>query len=296
MAPGQGAPDNVIRVPMKTGFKTNSLLEMKMIVSRLKQLTGKVLSVTGMAGLWVLPANVQAEWEVNLPRPITEIARVQYDLHMMIMAIITVIALIVFGVMFYSIFRFRKSKGAQPAKFTHSTKAEVLWTVIPTLILIAMAVPSTKALLLMEDTTESDMVVKVTGYQWGWHYDYMEEGVSFYSMLATPQSQITGTEAKGENYLLEVDNHLVLPVGKKVRFLLTAKDVIHAWWVPQLGGKKDAIPGFINEMWVRADETGTFRGQCAELCGKDHGFMPIVVEVVDDAQYQAWLEGQRNQG
>ncbi len=173
-----------------------------MIVSRLKQLTGKVLSVTGMAGLWVLPANVQAEWEVNLPRPITEIARVQYDLHMMIMAIITVIALIVFGVMFYAIVRFRKSKGAQPAKFTHSTKAEVLWTVIPTLILIAMAVPSTKALLLMEDTTESDMVVKVTGYQWGWHYDYMEEGVSFYSMLATPQSQITGTEAKGENYLL----------------------------------------------------------------------------------------------
>jgi cytochrome c oxidase subunit 2 len=281
---------------MKTGFKTNSLLEMKMIVSRLKQLTGKVLSVTGMAGLWVLPGNVQAEWEVNLPRPITEIARVQYDLHMMIMAIITVIALIVFGVMFYAIVRFRKSKGAQPAKFTHSTKAEVLWTVIPTLILIAMAVPSTKALLLMEDTTESDMVVKVTGYQWGWHYDYMEEGVSFYSMLATPQSQITGTEAKGEHYLLEVDNHLVLPVGKKVRFLLTAKDVIHAWWVPQLGGKKDAIPGFINEMWVRADETGTFRGQCAELCGKDHGFMPIVVEVVDDAQYQAWLEGQRNQG
>ncbi len=267
-----------------------------MIVSRLMQLTGKVLSVTGIAGLWIFPANVQAEWKVNLQRPITEIARVQYDLHMMIMAIITVIALIVFGVMFYAIVRFRKSKGAQPAKFTHSTKAEVLWTVIPTLILIAMAVPSTKALLLMEDTTESDMVVKVTGFQWGWHYDYMEEGVNFYSMLSTPQSQITGDEAKGEHYLLEVNNHLVLPVGKKVRFLLTAKDVIHAWWVPQFGGKKDAIPGFMNEMWVRADETGTFRGQCAELCGKDHGYMPIVVDVVSEDEFQAWLAEKRKQG
>jgi cytochrome c oxidase subunit 2 len=230
---------------------------------------------------------------LNLQRPVTEIARVQFDLHMLIMYIVTVIGIIVFGVMFYSIAKFRKSKGVQPAKFSHSTKAEVLWTVIPTLILIGMAVPSTKALLLMEDTTDSDMVLKVTGYQWGWQYDYMEEDVSFFSKLATPQSQITGTETKGENYLLEVNNHVVLPVGKKVRLLLTAKDVIHAWWVPQLGGKKDAIPGFINEMWIRADETGTYRGQCAELCGKDHGYMPIVVDVVEEAEYKAWIESQK---
>ena len=138
------------------------------------------------------------------------------------------------------------------------------------------------------------MVLKVTGYQWGWQYDYLEEDVSFFSKLATPQSQITGNETKGENYLLEVDNHVVIPAGKKVRLLLTAKDVIHAWWVPQLGGKKDAIPGYINEMWIRADETGTYRGQCAELCGKDHGYMPIVVDVVEEAEYMAWIEAQKN--
>ena len=213
-----------------------------MIVNRLKHLLGAGSALVSTLVLWAMPASVQAEWALNLQRPVTEIARVQYDLHMLIMYIVTVIGVIVFAVMFYSIVKFRKSKGAQPAKFSHSTKAEVIWTVIPTLILIVMAVPSTKALLLMEDTTESDMVVKVTGYQWGWHYDYMEDNVDFFSKLTTPQSQITGSEAKGENYLLEVDNHMVIPVGKKVRILLTARDVIHAWWVPQLGGKKTPFP------------------------------------------------------
>ncbi|XXK21582.1 cytochrome c oxidase subunit II [Arenicellales bacterium nBUS_48] len=265
-----------------------------MIVSRFKKLRSAIVATAGVGMMGILPTVAQAEWALNLQRPVTEIARVQYDLHMLIMYIVTVIGIIVFGVMFYSIAKFRKSKGAEAAKFSHSTKAEVLWTVIPTLILIAMAVPSTKALLLMEDTTESDMVLKVTGYQWGWQYDYLEEDVSFFSKLATPQSQITGNETKGENYLLEVDNHVVIPAGKKVRLLLTAKDVIHAWWVPQLGGKKDAIPGFINEMWIRADETGTYRGQCAELCGKDHGYMPIVVDVVEEAEYMAWIEAQKN--
>ncbi len=264
-----------------------------MIAKRFNKLRTALFASAGAIAIWVAPGTAQAEWGLNLQRPVTEIARVQFDLHMLITYIVTVIGIIVFGVMFYSIAKFRKSKGAQPAKFSHSTKAEVLWTVIPTLILIGMAVPSTKALLLMEDTTDSDMVLKVTGYQWGWQYDYMEEDVSFFSKLATPQSQITGTEAKGENYLLEVNNHVVLPVGKKVRLLLTAKDVIHAWWVPQLGGKKDAIPGFINEMWIRADETGTYRGQCAELCGKDHGYMPIVVDVVEEAEYKAWIESQK---
>ena len=265
-----------------------------MIVSRFKKLRRAMVATAGAGMMGFLPTVAQAEWALNLQRPVTEIARVQYYLHMLIMYIVTVIGIIVFGVMFYSIAKFRKSKGAEAAKFDHSTKAEVLWTVIPTLILIAMAVPSTKALLLMEDTTESDMVLKVTGYQWGWQYDYLEEDVSFFSKLATPQSQITGNETKGENYLLEVDNHVVIPAGKKVRLLLTAKDVIHAWWVPQLGGKKDAIPGYINEMWIRADETGTYRGQCAELCGKDHGYMPIVVDVVEEAEYMAWIEAQKN--
>ena len=265
-----------------------------MIVSRFKKLRSAMAATAGAGMMGFLPTAAQAEWALNLQRPVTEIARVQYDLHMLIMYIVTVIGIIVFGVMFYSIAKFRKSKGAEAAKFDHSTKAEVLWTVIPTLILIAMAVPSTKALLLMEDTTESDMVLKVTGYQWGWQYDYLEEDVSFFSKLATPQSQITGNETKGENYFLEVDNHLVIPAGKKVRLLLTAKDVIHAWWVPQLGGKKDAIPGYINEMWIRADETGTYRGQCAELCGKDHGYTPIVVDVVEEAEYMAWIEAQKN--
>jgi len=235
-----------------------------------------------------------AEWGLNFQRPVTEIAQVQYDLHMLILWICVVIFVIVFGVMFYSIWAHRRSKGSKPATFSHSTKAEVVWTIIPIVILVAMAVPSTEALIRMEDTTGSDMTVKVTGYQWMWRYQYLDHDVDYFSKLATPRAQIENAEEKGEHYLLEVDNHLVLPVGKKVRILLTANDVLHAWWVPALGVKKDAIPGFINEMWTRIEEPGTYRGQCAELCGKDHGYMPIVVDAVTEEEFEAWLAERKS--
>jgi len=232
---------------------------------------------------------------LNMPRGVTPISHEAYDLHMLILWICVAIGVIVFGVMFYSIIAHRKSAGAVPAQFHHSTKAEILWTVVPCVILVAMAVPATKALVVMEDTSEADMTIKVTGYQWNWRYQYLDEGVTIYSSLA-PESRAaihTGKAMSTPNYLLDVDNPVVIPVGKKVRLLLTSDDVIHAWWVPQFGMKKDAIPGFINEMWIRVDQPGVYRGQCAELCGKDHGFMPIVVEVKPEAEYGAWLALQK---
>ena len=237
----------------------------------------------------------RADYAVHFQKPVTEIARDQYDLHLLIFWISVVIFIGVFGFMFYSIFKHRKSKGHRAATFHESTTVEVLWTVVPLAILVAMAIPSTATLLKMERTGDADMTVKITGYQWKWQYEYPDAGIRYFSTLSTPRDQITGDAEKGENYLLEVDNPMVLPVGKKVRFLLTAADVIHAWWVPQLGIKRDAIPGFINEMWTRIDEPGTYRGQCAELCGKDHGFMPIVVKAVSVADYAKWIEGQQQE-
>jgi cytochrome c oxidase subunit 2 len=193
--------------------------------------------------------------------------------------------------MFYSVLKHRKSLGYKAANFHHSTTVEVIWTVIPCLILIAMALPATKTVLAMKDTSSPDMTIKATGYQWMWGYDYLQgegEGISFFSKLSTPRAQLDNREPKGENYLLEVDNNLVVPVGKKVRIILTANDVLHAWWVPALGVKQDAIPGFIRDTWFTADNPGIYRGQCAELCGKDHGYMPIVVEVLDEAAYAKW--------
>jgi len=217
---------------------------------------------------------------------------------MLILWICVVIAAAVFGVMIYSIATFRKSKGAVPATFDHNTKAEVIWTVIPVVILVAMAVPAAKTLVKIDDTRGSELTVKVTGYQWKWQYEYVGEGVSFFSTLARPSdaarqlnSGIAPTSV--ENYLLEVDNPLVVPVGRKVRVLITANDVIHAWWVPDFGMKRDAIPGYINEMWFNAEKPGIYRGQCAELCGRDHGFMPVVVEVKPQDEYDAWLEAQK---
>jgi cytochrome c oxidase subunit 2 len=211
----------------------------------------------------------------------------------MILLICVIIFVIVFGVMFYSIFAHRKSRGYKPAKFHDNATLEVVWTVIPFLILVSMAIPSTATLLEMSDTSKSDLTIKITAYQWKWKYDYPDQDVGFFSTLTTPRDQIENKAAKGEHYLLEVDNPIVVPVGKKVRFLVTANDVIHAWWVPQLGVKKDAIPGFINEFWIRADEAGTFRGQCAELCGKDHGFMPIVVSAVSQEDFTKWVAVQK---
>ncbi len=237
-----------------------------------------------------------AEWALNFQQPVTTIGHVQYQLHMLILWICVAIFVVVFGVMFYSLYAHRKSKGSVPSNFSHSTKAEVIWTIIPVAILVGMAIPSTAALIEMEDTTESDMTVKVTGYQWKWQYEYLDHDVNFYSTLATPRSQIEGSEPKGENYLLEVDKHVVLPVNQKVRILLTAADVLHAWWVPAFGAKKDAIPGFVNEIWVYIEEPGTYRGQCAELCGKDHAYMPIVVDAVSQEAFDAWVAENRATG
>ncbi len=242
--------------------------------------------------LLMATGNAQAAYELNLHAPVTEIARQIYDLHMLIVYVCLGILVIVFGVMFYSIYAHRKSVGHQAAQFHEHHVLEIIWTIIPAVILIAMAVPATKTILAMKDTTAADMTVKVIGHQWKWEYDYVDQNVHFISNLSTTQDQIDGKSEKGENYLLEVDNPMVVPVGKKIRVLLTAEDVIHSWSVPSFGVKQDAIPGFIKETWFRADKEGTYRGQCSELCGKAHGFMPIVVEAVSDEKYAAWIEAK----
>ncbi|NOZ11676.1 MAG: cytochrome c oxidase subunit II [Gammaproteobacteria bacterium] len=243
--------------------------------------------------LFLVGGLAHADYALNFQKPVTEIGREVYDLHMLVVWIITVIFVGVFGVMFYSLFKHRKSRGHKAATFHESTTVEVIWTVIPFIILLVMAIPSTATLIKMDNVSGSDMTVKITGYQWKWKYDYMDHDISFISTLSTPQDQIKNKAEKSENYLLEVDNELVLPVGKKIRFLVTAADVIHAWWVPQLALKKDAIPGFINEIWTKIDEPGTYRGQCAELCGKDHGFMPIVVRAVNEKDFTTWVKEQK---
>ncbi|QXO16546.1 cytochrome c oxidase subunit II [Vibrio ostreae] len=226
---------------------------------------------------------------------VTEISGKVYHLHMLIFYICVVIALVVFGVMFYAIFKHRKSRGAVAADFHESTKVEIIWTIIPVLILIGMAIPASTTLIAMEDTSQSDLTIKVTGSQWKWHYSYFDQDVEFYSLLATSQQQIEGNEEKGAHYLLEVDQPLVLPINRKVRFLLTSDDVIHSWWVPDFAVKKDTIPGFINEAWTRIDKPGVYRGQCAELCGRAHGFMPIVVHAMTEQNYEAWLADKKVQ-
>ncbi|MGJ7096989.1 cytochrome c oxidase subunit II [Vibrio hannami] len=237
----------------------------------------------------ITTSTVHAESELNLTKGVTDISEKVYELHMLIFYICCAIAAVVFGIMFYSIFKHRKSKGAVAADFHESTKVEVIWTIIPVLILIGMAIPATKTLLAMEDTSQSDITVKVTGSQWKWHYSYFNEDIEFLSLLSTKPEQIEGDAEKGEHYLLEVDNPLVLPINKKIRFLLTSDDVIHSWWVPDFAVKKDTIPGFINEAWTRIDKPGIYRGQCAELCGRAHGFMPIVVHAMTQSDYDRWL-------
>jgi cytochrome c oxidase subunit 2 len=236
-----------------------------------------------------------ADWELNMPQGVTEVSQSIYDLHMLIFWICVWIGAVVFGVMFYSIFKHRKSKGAKASQFHESLGLELLWTAVPTAILIAMAVPATSTLIEMYDTTDADIDIKITGHQWKWQYDYLGEDVGFFSNLTTSQDEIYDRTAKGKNYLLEVDKHVVVPTGKKIRFLITSNDVIHAWWVPEIAVKKDAIPGYINESWtiVPEGQEGLYRGQCAELCGVDHGFMPIVLEAVTPAEYEIWLVEQR---
>lgn len=262
----------------------------------MKRLRKNVVAFTqALIGLMVLVPTVAlpVETKFNLTQGVTEISGKVYHLHMLIFYICCAIAAVVFGVMFYSIIRHRKSRGAVASHFHESTKVEIIWTIIPIIILVLMAIPATKTLIAMEDTTQDELTVTVTGSQWKWHYRYFNQGVEFYSFITTSQKQIQGTEEKGEHYLLEVDNPLVLPINRKIRFLMTSDDVIHSWWVPAFAVKKDAVPGFINETWTKIDKPGVYRGQCAELCGRNHGFMPIVVEALPEDEFDAWLVEQQ---
>jgi cytochrome c oxidase subunit 2 len=228
--------------------------------------------------------------------PASAMARDIDRMHQWVMWLIIVIFVGVFGFMFYACYAHRKSKGHKAEQFHENTTVEILWTVIPALILIVIAWPVTKVVIAQKDTSVPDLTIKVTGYQWKWGYDYLKgegEGISFVSTLSTPREQIEGRAPKGENYLLEVDNEMVVPIGKKVRIITTAADVVHAWWIPAFGAKQDAVPGFLRDLWFRAEETGTFRGQCTELCGKEHGFMPIVVRVVSQPEYAKWVGEQK---
>lgn len=241
---------------------------------------------------WAAPA--LSDFQLNMPEGVTTSSRDIYSLHMQILFVCVVIAAGVYTAMIVAIVKFRKSAGAKPSKFTHNTTAEVIWTVIPAVILVVMAIPAAETLVRLEDTRNSELTIQVTGSQWQWQYEYIDHGVSFFSRLdrdsnlaRQPNSGIDPRSV--ENYLLEVDNRVVVPVDTKVRVLVTAADVLHAWWMPDLGVKKDAIPGFVNETWFEATETGVYRGQCAELCGMDHGFMPIVVEVRSRENFAEWL-------
>ena len=241
----------------------------------------------------LIPTQAFSAWELNMPRGVTETSHTIYDLHMLILWICVAIGVVVFGVMFWSIIYHRKSRGAKAAQFHESTTVEVIWTIIPFIILIGMAVPATNVLIDLYDTSESDIDIQVTGYQWKWHYNYLNEEVDFFSTLKTAKEEVYNEIEKNPNYLLDVDNEVVVPINKKVRFLFTSNDVIHSWWMPDLAVKKDAIPGFINESWTRINEVGTYRGQCAELCGKDHAFMPIVVKAVTQEDYDVWVSERK---
>ena len=265
-------------------------------------------AVLGAAGLALAAGPVDmpggpAVRQLNLHVPVTKIAEDIYWLHNFMLVVCTLIFIVVFGAMFYSVYAHRKSKGHKPATFHESTTVEIAWTVIPMIIVIAMAGFATRTVLAMKDSSNADITIKATGYQWKWGYDYMKgegEGISFISSLSTPREQMDGetdaakqARAANVNYMLEVDNEVVVPVNKKIRVVLTAADVIHAWMIPSFGVKQDAVPGFIRDAHFKAEKIGTYRGQCAELCGKEHGFMPIVVRVVSDADYTKWVDGEK---
>jgi len=270
-----------------------------MIKTLLQKIGAGALPMLVPALAW---AEEKAKW--NLQEPHTEVARQMYDLHTVVLIICLVIFVGVFGMMFYSMLKHRKSVGHQAAQFHENTTVEIIWTVVPFFILIGMAWPATQTVLNMRDASSPDLTIKVTGYQWKWGYEYLKgegdlsglaDGMQIYSTLSTPRAQIYGKEPKGEHYLLEVDNPLVVPVGKKVRVLITANDVLHAWWVPAFGVKQDAVPGFIRDAWFKVDKAGTFRGQCAELCGKEHGFMPIVVVALEQKDFADWAAKNKAQ-
>ena len=244
--------------------------------------------------LLTLPLTVIAEWGLNMGSGVTPISQKVYDMHMISLTVVTIIGILVFGVMFWSIFHHRKSRGVKPAKFSHSTTVEVIWTAIPLIIIIGLAIPATKLLIEMDDTSDSALTVKAVGYQWKWKYEYLEDDLTIYSNLDEKSVELSQrvegvNPMEHENYLLDVDEPLVLPTNTKIRILTTANDVIHAWWVPDLGWKRDAIPGFINDNWTMINEPGTYRGQCTEICGKGHGYMPIVVKAVSMEEYKTWV-------
>lgn len=260
----------------------------------MKKLRQLLLAILGMVSGGV----VYADNTLNLTEGVTPLSHEIYNLHMYIFWICVVIGVIVYGLIAYSIMHHRKSKGVEPAHFHENTKLEIVWTVIPFVILIAMAIPATKVMIDAYDTSDSDMTIKVTGYQWKWRYEYLGEGIDFFSTLdarsnEARQANATLKPEAVDHYLLNVDNPLVLPVNKKVRFLFTGADVIHSWWVPDFGWKKDTIPGFVTDGWVKVEKPGTYRGQCTELCGRDHGFMPIVVIVKTEEDYKLWLAEQK---
>ncbi len=245
-----------------------------------------------LAVLWSVSLAAIAS-EYDLREGVTEMSQRIQELHHLSLGVCVVVGIIVFGAMFYSMFAHRRSRHPRPADFHESTLVEVVWTTIPIFILVAMAIPATTTLIDIEDNSDADLTVLITASQWKWHYQYVEADIGFYSNMATPAAQINNLEPKGENYLLEVDNPLVLPTNKKVRFLMTSNDVIHSWWVPDFAVKQDAIPGFINEAWTRVGEPGMYRGQCTELCGKDHAYMPVVVDVRPEAEFDKWIDDQR---
>ena len=251
------------------------------------------LSLLGLA----TASTANADWALNMPKGVTDLSLETYELHMMVFWWCVAIGLLVFGVMIVSLIKHRKSKGAQAASFSHSTMAEVIWTTIPIIILILISLPTAETMVRLEDSRNPDVSIVVTAYQWKWHYKYQDEDVEFYSSLARASVEARRKQSGVDpfavpNYLLEVDEPVVVPRGAKVRLLFTSNDVVHAWWVPELAIKKDAVPGIVNESWFRANEPGTYRGQCAELCGKDHGYMPIVVEVVEPEAYRTWVNSQ----
>ena len=233
--------------------------------------------------------------QLNMPQGVTEVSQAAYDIHMIMMWICTVIGVAVFGFMFYVMYAHRKSRGAVAANFHENHVVELIWTIVPALILIVMAIPATTALLKVYDTENADIDIKVTGYQWKWQYEYIGEGVKFMSELRTSQDEIYGRAPKGEHYLREVTEPLVIPTGKKVRFLITGNDVIHSWWVPDFGVKRDAVPGLFTAAWAKTDVPGTYVGECTELCGIGHAFMPVVVEVKPEAEYNEWLAGKKEE-
>ncbi|WP_301103026.1 cytochrome c oxidase subunit II [Propionivibrio sp.] len=241
----------------------------------------------------LIPALAWADFAVNLPQPASGLAQDIFDLHSLILWICLAILIVVFVPMLIALIRHRKSVGHQAAKFHDNLGVEIAWTIVPVLILIGMAWPATRLVASMKDTSKSDLTIKVTGHQWKWEYEYLGEDIRFMSNSSTPKVQIDGEQSKGEHYLLEVDRPLVVPAGQKVRLVLTASDVIHAWWVPAFGVKQDAIPGFIRDAWFKVDQVGTYRGQCAELCGVGHGFMPVVVDVVSPEQFATWKQEQK---